>query len=84
MSKKYIGITMKTLQDFGLPKDKLFYTLTEIKNIGLMSTERAKQLIYKGEIQSVKNGRNHRISRVELIRYLNDSVRASSDILPKG
>jgi DNA-directed RNA polymerase specialized sigma subunit len=58
-------------EEFGLPENKLFYTLSEIKNIGLMSVEKAKQLIYSKKLQGIKNGRNWRISRIELIRYLN-------------
>jgi len=61
----------QTLQDFGLPTDKLFYKLSEIKAIGLMSTERAKQLLYKGEMKGVKNGVMWLVPRAELLRIIN-------------
>ena len=63
----------ETLQDFGLPTDKLFYKLSEIRNIGLMSTERAKQLLYKGEMQGVKNGAMWLVPRAELLRIINEN-----------
>jgi len=64
----------ETVQDFGLPKDKLFYKLSEIKAIGLMSVERAKQLLYNGELTGVKNGVMWLVPRDELIRYLNEDM----------
>jgi len=60
--------------DFGLPEDKLFYKLSELKKIGLMSVERAKKLLYSGELKGIKNGVKWLIPRVELIRYLNDEM----------
>ncbi len=61
---------MEQTTDFGLPKEKLFYKLSEIKDIGLMSVERAKQLLYSGELQGIKNGRNWRVPRAELLRII--------------
>lgn len=60
--------------DFGLPRQQLFFKLSEIKEMGLMSIERAKQLLYKGELQGVKNGKMWLIPRAELLRYLNEDM----------
>lgn len=60
-------------QDFGLPTDKLFYKLSEIKSMGLMSVERAKQLLYTGAMQGVKNGKMWVIPRSELLRIINEN-----------
>lgn len=62
-----------TLNDFDLPRQQLFFKLSEIKEMGLMSVERAKQLLYKGELQGVKNGKHWAIPRAELLKLLNDN-----------
>ncbi len=64
------------MEDFGLPKEKLFYSLAEVKKIGLMSTERAKILIYAGKLKAIKNGIKWLVPRGELIRYLNEDMAA--------
>ena len=65
--------------DFGLPKDKLFFKLSEIKQMGLMSTERAKQLLYKGELQGIKNGVMWLIPREELINMITANFTGVTD-----
>lgn len=68
------GLQMDTtLQDFGLPKKQLFFKLSEIKEMGLMSPQRAKQLLYKGDLKGVKNGQTWTIPRAELLRIINDN-----------
>lgn len=65
------GLQMDTtLQDFGLPKKQLFFKLSEIKEMGLMSPQRAKQLLYKGDLKGVKNGQTWTIPRAELLRII--------------
>ncbi len=65
---------METLPEFGLPTSKLFFKLSDIKEIGLMSIERAKQLLYKEELHGVKNGTMWLIPRAELLRYINEDM----------
>lgn len=71
--KKHGDKPMETLEDFGLPRKQLFFKLSEIKEIGLMSIERAKQLLYKGELEGVKNGKMWVIPRAELLRIINEN-----------
>ena len=67
---------MKTevTEDYGLPKDKLFFSLSEIKGTGLMSIEQAKQKLYAGDLKGVKNGAKWLITREELIRYITEDM----------
>ena len=65
---------METQPEFGLPTGKLFFKLSDVKEVGLMSIERAKQLLYKGELQGVKNGKMWLIPRAELLRYINEDM----------
>jgi hypothetical protein len=60
----------KSSEDFGLPAERLFFSLTEIERFGIMSRERAKNLLYAGKINGVKNGKKWIIPRAELLRYL--------------
>ena len=71
----YMEKNMETTEDFELPKGKLFFKLSEIKETGLMSIERAKQLLYKGELQGVKNGKMWIIPRAELLRIINENFK---------
>ena len=56
--------------EYGLPKDKLFFKIADIKNLGLMSKEKAKLEIYAKRLQAIKNGRNWLIPRAKLIEYI--------------
>ena len=62
------------LQDFDLPRQQLFFKLSEIKAMGLMSIEQAKLLLYKGDLQGKKNGKMWLIPRAELLRYINENM----------
>jgi len=62
---------METQNNFGLPQHKLFFTLTEIKEMGFLSVERAKKLLYSGDLHGVKNGVKWIIPKEELLRILN-------------
>jgi hypothetical protein len=64
--------------DFGLPNNKLFFKLSEIKEMGLMSIERAKKLLYNGELQGVKNGKMWLVPRAELLRVITDNLTGAS------
>ena len=59
---------MAETENYGLTK--LFYSATEIKEMGLMSVPKLKQHLYSGEIKGIKNGRNWRVSRDELIKFI--------------
>ena len=61
------------MNDFGLPEGKLFFKLREIKQMGLMSTERAKILLYRGDLSGVKNGQMWLIPRAELLRLIREN-----------
>lgn len=65
---------MEKINDYGLPEEKLFFTLADIARIGLMSYERLKVLIKGGRIKALKNGKNYRIQRSELIRYIDEDM----------
>lgn len=65
-------------QDFGLPANKLFFKLSDIKEMGLMSIERAKLLLYRGEMQGRKNGKMWLIPRAELLRYIKQDMEPQS------
>lgn len=56
--------------EYGLPKQKLFFKLSEISEMGFMSVVKAKKMLYDGEMCGVKNGRNWRIPRDELLRVI--------------
>ena len=64
---------METLHDFGLPQQKLFFSLSEIKDMGFMSVEQSKQMLYKGTMNGVKNGTKWVIPKAELLRILNEN-----------
>ncbi len=49
---------------------KVLFNLKEIEEIGLIKTDMAKKLVYKGFLEIVKIGNKIHISREELIRYL--------------
>lgn len=66
------------MREYGLPQDKLFFKLSEIKSIGLMSTERAKKELYRGKLHGIKNGRDWLIPREELVRYMNEEMNAGA------
>lgn len=55
--------------DLLLPQ-KILFSLKEVKEIGVIKTDMAKKLIYKGDLEIVKIGNKIHISREELIRYL--------------
>ena len=49
---------------------KVLFNLKEIEEIGLIKTDMAKKLVYKGFLEIVKIGNKIHISREELIKYL--------------
>ena len=48
---------------------KVLFNLKEIEEIGLIKTDMAKKLVYKGFLEIVKIGNKIHISREELITY---------------
>ena len=61
-----------------LPKGQYFFSLSAIKEIGLMSRERAKQLIHSGELAAVKNGQKWMVPRAELLRYIKENLKPNN------
>ena len=60
---------MNANYDLLLPP-KVLFNLKEIEEIGLIKTDMAKKLVYKGFLEIVKIGNKIHISREELSRYL--------------
>ena len=56
-----------------IPQGVLF-TLKEVENMKIIKIPMAKKLISRNEIEYVKIGNKIHISRMELIRYLDDNT----------
>ena len=65
---------METLEDFGLPKEKLFFKVSEVVKLGIMGDSQAKLLIHKKKLQATRNGRTWLIPRTGLLAYLNENL----------
>lgn len=64
---------MQTDYDKIIPKGVIF-NLKQIEDMGIIKTDMAKKLIYKGRLEVVKIGRKLHLSRTELIRYLENNT----------
>lgn len=64
---------MQTDYDKIIPKGVIF-NLKQIEDMGIIKTDMAKKLIYKGKLEVVRIGRKLHLSRTELIRYLENNT----------
>ncbi|MDN5046642.1 DNA-binding protein [Aliarcobacter butzleri] len=60
---------MNTNYNLLLP-NKVLFNLKEIEDLGVIKTDMAKKLVYKGYLEVVRIGNKIHISRDELIKYL--------------
>ncbi|MDN5048591.1 helix-turn-helix domain-containing protein [Aliarcobacter butzleri] len=59
---------------------KILFSLKEVEEIGVIKTDMAKKLIYKGDLEIVKIGSKIHISREELIRYLESNTYSAKNV----
>ncbi|RXK14029.1 FAD-binding protein [Halarcobacter mediterraneus] len=56
-----------------IPK-KVLFSLKEIEQMGIIKTSMSKKLILQRKLEIVKIGNKNHISRIELIRYLDENT----------
>ncbi len=57
-----------------LPRNQMFFKLSEIKELGLMSIEQAKKMLYAGKMKGIKNGKMWLVPRANLLKYINEEM----------
>jgi hypothetical protein len=80
LSKNRLAFPMKTLDDRVMElkqkyenmfsKSRLMYPLRELNEKGIFKISTAKKLIANGQLESIKVGSKHFVTRDEIIRYM--------------